>query len=168
MRAAFEERLRTEQELRDSAQREAARLQAEFERLRNRYEPPDPMAGLVDKFNVYELKWRVLKTGFDGDGMAVLDNSVSFSQMPWPVLEPLGDLSTLTLDAVRAFILHEARPATTEGKSDREKVKTELLRYHPDKFAVFLHKVVPDDKQKCLVAANIITGILNDIQASLR
>ncbi|GJE86707.1 hypothetical protein PsYK624_027880 [Phanerochaete sordida] len=168
MRATYEDQLRIVEELRASAQHEITQLYAEIQRLRDRYEPADPKASLVDKFNLYEQKWLALKTGFNPNGLPVPDGSVPFHEMPWPVLDPLGDLSKLTLDAVRAFIFHEARPQTTEGRSDREKVKAELLRFHPDKLAAVLRKVLPDDKQKCLITATAITGILNDIQTSLR
>lgn len=143
-----------------SMQEEILRLQGELQRLRPppHPEPMDEHALLRFKFQVYEEKWHALKTN------PMLFN-LQFSHMPWPVQDErlLDDPDNLTHDAIQSFIMHEYRPEPIATLKPRDRIKAEILRFHPDKYTAVLRKVHPDDQQRCQALAERITQILNDL-----
>jgi hypothetical protein len=135
---------REEAERKEAERREAERREAE--RVRQ-------------KFTLYDAKWAALKSG---DDSLALD----FSQLPWPVLDITPTSSVdITYDRLQAFVFHPLRHSM-EGKSRRERLKMDVLKWHPDKFeAKVLGKVVECQLQRAMVleAAGIVARLLTQM-----
>ncbi|KAI0652983.1 hypothetical protein C8Q70DRAFT_928804, partial [Cubamyces menziesii] len=62
----------------------------------------------------------------------------------------------ITLDSVRGFIFHPLR-CSTAGKTRKEILKAELLRWHPDKFDTLMHpKIREVDWSRTKEAAGLV------------
>ena len=91
---------------------------------------------LTDRWKAYEAKWRALLTG---------DGPVHFKDMPWPC--PSAALRDLTFDTISHFLL-EPLEVRTNTVTKRERIRTSLLRWHPDKIAPIFCRVVEEDIDK--------------------
>ncbi|KAG6379745.1 hypothetical protein JVT61DRAFT_10280 [Boletus reticuloceps] len=107
-------------------------------------------------FVMYEAKWNELRTS---NSMA----SIDVREMPWPVLGIISSADQITYQDVRAFLFHPQRPGV-EGKSARDKVKAEMLRFHPDKFNT---RIVPKIQQAQQGAAQEIAGAVARILTTI-
>ncbi|KIP06279.1 hypothetical protein PHLGIDRAFT_128351 [Phlebiopsis gigantea 11061_1 CR5-6] len=154
--AASEERAR-------KAVAEAARMRWEAEGVERarREREAECVRG---QFIVYERKWEVLR------GEPQTAAGVRFCEFPWPVLARNGtvvSLSAITRDAVRAFVLHNLRPAEVMSKSPKDRVLAEMLRFHPDKFKVLgLPKIAAEDRETASKAGDIIILALTELLAT--
>ena len=127
--------------------------------------PPSPQDVLTnaDRIILYERKWEALK----GDTEIIF-----FQQVPWPILTDLLHPDQLDVADIRNFITHEAYLCLPgmEGKPLRERIKAEMLRWHPDKFeARVLPKVEPTHRQAVKATADkvvrMLTHLMRDISA---
>lgn len=96
----------------------------------------------------YEAKWHVFATHRGTD-------PIRFAQVPWLVEE---------VEDARAVILYG-----TQGRDEeRRRIRTELMRWHPDKFeakfARFLHAA---DRQRVLDRVKHISQMLTGLGTSL-
>lgn len=119
---------------------------------------------LANRFTLYEKKWDALKATVDIDGSQIV--RLTFSEIPWPImiLDPTG-LDALTVEAVKEFMFHPMRPGS-EGKTERGIIRSEMMKWHPDKFnSMVLAKVREEEKELVTAAggevARHFTAILN-------
>ena len=90
---------------------------------------------LTDRWEIYEGKWHALLKA---------DDPISFKDLPWPVpARPLA-VEDLTFAAISDFLL-EPLEVRTNTVTKRERIRTSLLRWHPDKMSSILCRVVEDD-----------------------
>ena len=99
--------------------------------------PPRPPT-IAERFELYDLKWKILKAE---------SPLVAFEQIPWPVLIDVKDPEDITKDLVKEFVMHPERPRCA-GKSQKERVRMDLLLWHPDKCQSRLVNKVPTDFQE--------------------
>ena len=113
--------------------------------------PPPSQPTDADRWNLYEWKWDALK----GDvGLLV------FSQLPWPVLHDVHTIHDLTPERFSEFLFSAERPGY-EAKTKKERVKNELLRFHPDKYdGKILGKVCVEDHALVKEAVGRVTRFL--------
>ncbi|KAJ7151238.1 hypothetical protein C8R46DRAFT_1008086 [Mycena filopes] len=102
---------------------------------------------LVERWAAYEARWAALagKAGLRNREEKARD--VRFDDVPWPVSPVDGQavkLSDLTLDRVEEFLLAslKVRGSTVTKK---ERVRSSLLRWHPDKMTGVLARIVETD-----------------------
>ncbi|KAJ7487825.1 hypothetical protein FB451DRAFT_1225620 [Mycena latifolia] len=102
---------------------------------------------LVERWTNYETRWAVLagKAGRDREKT----RDVRFEDIPWPVSLTPGQsvsLADLTVDRVEEFLLAglKVRGCTVTKK---ERVRSSLLRWHPDKMTGVLARVVDADSE---------------------
>ncbi|CDO70541.1 hypothetical protein BN946_scf184573.g9 [Trametes cinnabarina] len=134
-RRAREEQERAAREEQERAAREEQeRLAQEKERLAQE----DANMHLRQICDLYERKWTELKTNRE------LQNIVSFFEFPFPVFTySCTSPSDITYERVREFLFHPFRPSI-EGKSRKEILKVEVLRWHPDKFDTLIFPKMRD------------------------
>ncbi|KAG9311659.1 hypothetical protein JVU11DRAFT_7894 [Chiua virens] len=108
----MQERFAREQQERERQARQTAR--SEEEQIRQ-------------QFTIYEAKWQELQM------TNTILPPIHAHEIPWPVLGVVSSAEQITYQDVRAFLFHPLRP-DMQGKSARDKVKSEALRFHPDKF----------------------------------
>jgi hypothetical protein len=151
-------RERREQELRERERREEER------RERERHEREAAHSDLITRLRVYEAKWAALRSN------AVGVENLSFYDIPWPSLDNVGCVGDITEDRVLAFMshpLHEHIYGPGEGQA--KSVRSEILRWHPDKFNVkVLGKVVECDREAVKEAAGRVARILTTFSAKMR
>ena len=87
---------------------------------------------------------------------------LSFEILPWPVLGPAATQpSDITLERIEEFVYHPLRSGL-ESKSGRDRVRMEILKWHPDKFnAKVLGKVV--DPAQVAEGAGLVARFLTQI-----
>ncbi|KAH7882462.1 hypothetical protein F5I97DRAFT_1816957 [Phlebopus sp. FC_14] len=94
---------------------------------------------------------------------------IDASQLPWPFLAHV-QFSTpdqITYEAVQAFIFHPHHPSAVV-QSRRERVRVEVLRFHPDKFNTrILPKVKESQRAIAREVAGAVARILTRIMAGL-
>ncbi|KAI9568639.1 hypothetical protein HD554DRAFT_2021744 [Boletus coccyginus] len=83
--------------------------------------------------------------------------------MPWPVFGVVSSADQITYRDVRTFLFHPHRPSI-EGKTARDRVKWEVLRFHPDKFDTrIIPKVKPSQQAVAQEIAGAVARILTTI-----
>jgi len=90
---------------------------------------------LTERWRVYEAKWRALLTE---------EGPVFFKDMPWPIQTCPSAVEDLTFVAISDFLL-EPLEVRTNTITKRERIRTSLLRWHPDKMSSILCRVVEED-----------------------
>ncbi|KAG6333170.1 hypothetical protein ID866_5916 [Astraeus odoratus] len=88
---------------------------------------------------------------------------IDVRELPWPTFKfKHFTPEEIEKNDVFAFILHVLRPVPS--KSARDKVKTEVFRFHPDKFnALVLPKVREDQRELAAELAGAVVRVLNSI-----
>jgi len=72
-------------------------------------------------------------------------------------------LEDFTYAAIDRFLLH---PAREPSKARRDKLRDAILRYHPDKFSRYLHRIVEEDRARVHEGVVIVTRHLNQLMSS--
>ncbi|OJT15123.1 hypothetical protein TRAPUB_8320 [Trametes pubescens] len=153
-RRAHAERERMAQEAEETARR--ARMEQE-QRQRQTREVADQLS---DPFDLYERKWAELKTSRE------LKNVVGFHEFPFPITDIRSDAAgimpadftpgDISYERVRDFLFHPSR-RSIEGKTKREVLRAEALRWHPDKFdALICSKMRDGDWDKTKEAGGLV------------
>ncbi|KAI6007882.1 hypothetical protein EDC04DRAFT_2907561 [Pisolithus marmoratus] len=138
-----EAREREERE-REASEREARERQAREREARARAEAvhsaqANPQA-LQQLFVLYEAKWAELKINH-------ALSSIDVRELPWPSLAlKYFTAQELTREDVYIFIFHSLRPCPVQ-KSAKDRVRAEVLRFHPDKFNAFVLPKVREDQR---------------------
>jgi hypothetical protein len=111
------------------------RLQENIRKARELFSAGDA-SSIRHQFEEYELKWDELRSGRELPPL-------SFDILPWPVLgSNATQPSDITLQRVQEFVYHPLRRGV-ELKSRRDRVRMEMLKWHPDKFNIkILGKVI--------------------------
>ncbi|KAF8157051.1 hypothetical protein B0H34DRAFT_638374, partial [Crassisporium funariophilum] len=85
---------------------------------------------------------------------------LAFNQLPWPVLQNVFTPAEITQELLAEFFFNPTRPGN-ENKSKKELARSELLRWHPDKFAgKILGRIFPEDHPVVLEAVGVIARFL--------
>ncbi|KAJ8454252.1 hypothetical protein ONZ51_g13137 [Trametes cubensis] len=158
--AEAEEAARRAREEAERAAREEAEKAARGEKERAEQEEADQHMRAICR--LYELKWVELKTN------RTLKNIVTFGEFPFPVFTySLADPADITLERVRAFVFHPFRESIA-GKTPKEILKVEVLRWHPDKFDSFIGpKVRDEDWEKTKEAAGLVARWLTTLMSEI-
>jgi len=127
---------------------------ARTELLRAEIRLQDEEKRILDAWNAYEARWRALSSS---------PNSVAWSDLPWPVYHTVNAIHDLSSDAIREFIFKSLGVrGNTVTKKDR--LRTSLLRWHPDKAAAALARVPIDHHDRVLEGINFVFITLKEMQ----
>lgn len=91
---------------------------------------------LTERWEAYEARWRAL---------LLSDERVSFKEIPWPLQSTPQTAKELTFAAISEFLL-EPLTVRSNTVTRRERIRTSLLRWHPDKMSSVLSRVTEDDR----------------------
>jgi hypothetical protein len=87
--------------------------------------------------------------------------SLSFTDIPWPLLHPPRTCDDITTIAIRKFLASDYHGI---DKSHRERIKEALLRWHPDRFGSrILDYVRPEERDKVNQGVDIVVRCLNEL-----
>jgi hypothetical protein len=163
-RAEKEDFARLLEEDRRKAQEAHRRAVEQDERQRRAEQEQSMENDLAKRLRVYEEKWAALRSNVVGK------EQLRFCDIPWPLFENVQGVGDITAERVVAFVchpLHEHIQGPGEGQA--KSLRSEMLRWHPDKFeGKVLDKVVEGDREAVREAAGHVARILTRFSAEKR
>jgi len=131
---------------------------------------------IVNAWSSYETRWGLLSQNQSQNQRQLGGASLTFERIPWPVADseviipPLDGRRSrrrraaldelLRPEAIREFILS---PAHSPEVSSKDRIRTALRRWHPDKFARLLGLVVESDRDAVVDGVGIVVRCLNEM-----
>lgn len=85
---------------------------------------------------------------------------LSFHTIPWPLVSHPSSTKDIFMGAIMAFLLS---PLHSKTQTRKERIRTALLRWHPDRFQKILARVVEDDKEMVEAGVGIVARCLNEL-----
>ncbi|KAH8097064.1 hypothetical protein BXZ70DRAFT_309316 [Cristinia sonorae] len=131
---------------------------ARTELLRAEIRLQDEEKRILDKWNGYETRWRMLVLS-----TADSEKSVGWEDIPWPVDPQPASVGEITPEAVETFIFAPLRVRGSTS-SRKEKLRSSILKWHPDKVAVILSRVVGNQQAAVREGVNTVFRILKELQ----
>ena len=130
------------------------------ERIRQELRVQDVESGRTARWEAHEARWRAMQSS---------TVPIAHVEFPWPLAERVSsrDLGALTRRAVSGF-LFESLAVRTNTTTKRERIRSSLLRWHPDKMSLVLSRVVPDDLELVREGIHVVFGILKALQDAER
>jgi hypothetical protein len=109
----------------------------------------------------YAEKWAVLRADAKVSPLA-------FSDIPWPLFGIPKSAENITLMRVREFLCHPQRESV-QSAGQAKSLRSEMLRWHPDKFdAKVLNKVMDGDREAVKEAAGKVARILTQLTTEMQ
>ncbi|KAI0776367.1 hypothetical protein BC629DRAFT_1290551, partial [Irpex lacteus] len=94
--------------------------------------------------------------------LAALD-SATWSSFPWPTLKKPSTPEELTTTAISSYVLNPYNPS---DKSEKDRIKEHIRRWHPDRFETkLLPKVRSEDRERVKEGAGQVVRSLNELLA---
>lgn len=140
-RAAYEKRKAAEQERERQRQRKR-----ELYKLRKD-------AAEKAAWESYETEWNRLLSG-ESSG------PLTFASIPWPLMIPPQSTDDIRPARVTIFILSQSH---SQGQTMKDRVRSALRRWHPDRFGRILARVQDEDKAKVEEGVGIVVRCLNEL-----
>ncbi|EKM56958.1 uncharacterized protein PHACADRAFT_254376 [Phanerochaete carnosa HHB-10118-sp] len=109
---------------------------------------------IMDQWNAYELRWKALNAS---------RGPVTWGDIPWPSSIPPNSSSDLTHEAVSEFILSTLKVRGATG-SHRERIRSSLLRWHPDKMSALISRVQEEERDEVREGINAAFRSLKQLQ----
>ena len=108
---------------------------------------------VVEAWKSYEERWASISTSKE---------PLTFKSIPWPIASPSGppEIAALTLPHIASFLLS---PLHSKEKSNKDRLKEGLRRWHPDRFRRIMPRVVEADKKQVEEAVGVVAGHLNEL-----
>lgn len=118
-----------------------------------------------EAWSVYESRWMLLnfatKTSPLVGSTSPGNLTLSFRDIPWPLLHPPRTCEGITTVAIRMFLASEHQ---ANDKSSRERIKEALLRWHPDRFqGRIMEHVRTEDRDEVKKGVDIVVRCLNEL-----
>jgi hypothetical protein len=105
----------------------------------------------LDVWRAYEARWA---------SMAASSEPLTFHAVPWPLASrPTGTEGIIPM-GITAFLLS---PLHSQNQTRKDRIRSALLRWHPDRFHKFLVRVVEEDKTSVQEGAGIVVRCLNEL-----
>ncbi|KAH9962241.1 hypothetical protein BC827DRAFT_1130738, partial [Russula dissimulans] len=103
----------------------------------------------------HENKWRQLRDSDDLD--------LGWNSFAWPVFKRPFEPEDMTTSAISAYVFSKYAP-DADTKSDKDRVKYHLKRWHPDRFELrILPRVVEEEREKVKAGAGFVVRMLNEL-----
>ncbi|KAH8094762.1 hypothetical protein DFH11DRAFT_1053177 [Phellopilus nigrolimitatus] len=106
------------------------------EEIRRVVEREDAERRVRERWAAYESGWAKLVSSTE---------PVTFASIPWPLVDPPKNASDLHNPAGIAAFLFESLSVSGNKTTRKERLRTSLLRWHPDKLGNVLGRVREDD-----------------------
>jgi len=155
------EREEQEQEQRAAQERIAREREQELRRRRqqaSRPMSPNTLLPMSEAWEVYERRWHSAVVE-DAGNAAFL----TFESIPWPMNPQPMSVHELDGALVKSFILS---PAHSLGKPAKQKLREQLLRFHPDRFeGRWLSRVRESDRTAVKEGVNKVARYINEALA---
>jgi hypothetical protein len=148
MEARWQERIGREERRRRQEQQWAEEQRARAERQKQLERRSQEEA-----WKSYERRWATIASG---------SGQLKFKFIPWPTTVQPRNVQEITPDVIAKFIFS---PAHSEGMLRKERIKSALRRWHPDRFGRVLSRVDEKDKGAVERGVGIVARCLNELLA---
>ncbi|OAX40572.1 hypothetical protein K503DRAFT_599589 [Rhizopogon vinicolor AM-OR11-026] len=115
----------------------------------------------MGRWRDHEERWKALVTS---------DKAISFTDVPWP-LRPAPSCrdttSTFTLPAISAF-LFESLSVRSNTVTKKSRIRSSILRWHPDKSSSIISRVVSEDADAVREGIHAVFHCLKRLQDNER
>ena len=109
---------------------------------------------VMDAWTRYEERWAAL--------VASPDEQLDFGSIPWPMVHAPRSVEDITPEAIEAFLFS---PLHSESMSHKDRLKSALLRWHPDRFRRVIQRVVSAEERRVVEdGVGIVARTLNDLK----
>ncbi|KAF8633303.1 hypothetical protein AX17_004478 [Amanita inopinata Kibby_2008] len=158
-RIVQEELRRTEERIRRKREAERQRIAEERARVylerreRERRERVKMEKAMADAWTKYETKWAAMLASSD---------AVTFSDLPWPLLNGPDVPESIAPADIASFLLSSLH---SQSQTRRERIRGAQLRWHPDRFRRFMNRVTEADKAAVEEGVGIVARCLNDLMS---
>ncbi|KAK0192400.1 hypothetical protein F5146DRAFT_501235 [Armillaria mellea] len=109
---------------------------------------------VVRLFQSHETQWQKLTKG-------EIEN-VIWDAFPWPMVKKPKDVADINAGAIQAYVLNPHFP-NNNGKGDKDKIKEQIRRWHPDRFERLMPRVAEGDRDRVREGAGEVVRGLNDL-----
>lgn len=107
------------------------------EEVRKIVEREDREQLIVERWQAYENRWAII--------LSSNDKLIAFGDIPWPLILPPKDPEDLRNPSKIAEFLFESLTLEGNKTSRKERLRTSLLRWHPDKLRGVLERVLEEE-----------------------
>lgn len=134
--------------------REQARIaMQEYERVHNKSGREMTREEAVKIFEAHRRQWEKIQSR----------ESLIWEDFPWPMFKTPSNPEDLTTVAIHGYMLSPFHP---QDKSQRDRIKELIKRWHPDRFNHILSKVKASDLEKVSEGGGLVVRALNDLLRS--
>jgi hypothetical protein len=102
--------------------------------------------------------WRAYEAGWAS--MTASSEPLMFRTIPWPQVSRPSNAEGIIPEGIVAFLLS---PLHSQTQTRKDRIRSALLRWHPDRFQKFLAKVVEEDKASVQEGVGIVVRCLNEL-----
>jgi len=102
--------------------------------------------------------WRAYEAGWAS--IAASSEPLTFRTIPWPLASAPSDTAGIIHAGIISFLLS---PLHSQNQTRRDRIRSALLRWHPDRFHKFLDKVVEEDRESVQEGVGIVARCLNEL-----
>jgi hypothetical protein len=118
-----------------------------------------------EAWSIYESRWMLMNFATRSSPIIIQSApgnlTLSFRDIPWPLLHPPSSCDGITTIAIRRFLASEHQAS---DKSLRDRIKEALLRWHPDRFeGRIMEHVRVDQREEIKKGADIVVRCLNEL-----
>ncbi|KAJ2913140.1 hypothetical protein MD484_g7275, partial [Candolleomyces efflorescens] len=142
-------RLRREEQRRmfeESRARSIASMREHERRERTRLEK-----AISESWDKYESRWSELSSSSE---------PLTFDNIPWPTAFTPSKAEDLTASAITSFLLSGAHSQET---SNKDRLRSAQLRWHPDRFRRLMNRVTDEEKEQVEAAVGVVARVLNEL-----
>ena len=123
---------------------------------------------LVDRWEAYERRWKELLMNSKGKEGVQAKADLRFVDVPWPV--DVGEkevaVGDLMMGKVEEFLLGGLRVRGC-GVTRKDRIRSSLLRWHPDKMTGVVARVVKEDVEMVGQGVNAVIRCLQKLNAKV-
>ncbi|PSS15409.1 hypothetical protein PHLCEN_2v3285 [Hermanssonia centrifuga] len=124
------------------------------EKMRKEIRILDEEKRILDCWNAYESRWHALLASND---------SICWKDIPWPVCNAPSSVADLAPELLSAFLFAPFKVRGQAG-SRKERIRSSILRWHPDKISIILARVVDEERDLILQGVNTVVMSLRALQ----
>jgi hypothetical protein len=124
---------------------------AETQREREKEGRASANIASMDVWRAYEARWA---------SIAASSEPLTFRTIPWPLVSRPSNVAGIIPAGIVAFLLS---PLHSQSQTRKDRIRSALLRWHPDRFQKFLVNVVEEDKESVQEGVGIVVRCLNEL-----
>ncbi|TFK20763.1 hypothetical protein FA15DRAFT_673164 [Coprinopsis marcescibilis] len=147
----IDERLRQRRVDERRAAEEARAHSLAASRERDRREHRRLEKAVAEGWQRYEARWSELASSTE---------PLDFDNMPWPLTFPPTRVQDITPAGISTFLLS---PSHSESSSNKDRIRSAQLRWHPDRFRRLQSRIEEKDKAVVEEGVGIVARCLNDM-----